>query len=78
MSDGGDSERREPSQRRCSQCGKPASERYRPFCSKRCADIDLGRWLGEGYVIPGGDDTDEDGDGVPDLGGSRKTPDADD
>jgi len=25
---------------------------YRPFCSKRCADIDLHRWLGEGYSIP--------------------------
>ncbi len=28
-------------------------ERYRPFCSKRCADIDLGRWLGERYRVPG-------------------------
>lgn len=34
-------------------CGKPAVERFRPFCSKRCADIDLGRWLKGGYVIPG-------------------------
>jgi uncharacterized protein len=25
---------------------------YRPFCSKRCADIDLGRWLKENYRIP--------------------------
>jgi endogenous inhibitor of DNA gyrase (YacG/DUF329 family) len=33
-------------------CGKPASARWRPFCSKRCADIDLGRWFGEAYRIP--------------------------
>ncbi len=36
----------------CTLCGKPASRKYRPFCSKRCADIDLGRWLGERYSIP--------------------------
>ena len=36
----------------CPLCGKPAADRYRPFCSKRCADIDLGRWLGETYRIP--------------------------
>ena len=35
----------------CPICGKPRSPRYRPFCSKRCADVDLHRWLGGGYVI---------------------------
>ena len=39
--------------RKCPLCGKPAGEDYRPFCSKRCADLDLGRWLGERYRIPG-------------------------
>lgn len=39
--------------RPCSICGKPSEPRWRPFCSKRCADVDLGRWLGEGYAIPG-------------------------
>ena len=34
---------------KCPICGKPADLKYRPFCSKRCADIDLGRWLKEGY-----------------------------
>ena len=35
----------------------------RPFCSVRCADVDLSRWLGGGYAIPGGQqDADEDGD----------------
>ena len=37
----------------CPVCGKPAAEPSKPFCSKRCADIDLGRWLKGGYAIPG-------------------------
>jgi endogenous inhibitor of DNA gyrase (YacG/DUF329 family) len=36
----------------CPICGRPASEAHRPFCSKRCADIDLGRWLKGSYAIP--------------------------
>ena len=36
----------------CPICQKPVVEKYAPFCSKRCADIDLGKWLGEGYRIP--------------------------
>lgn len=36
----------------CPMCGKPAQVETRPFCSKRCADLDLGRWLGEEYRIP--------------------------
>lgn len=39
--------------RKCPICGKPAVEKYRPFCSKRCADVDLNRWLSGVYVIPG-------------------------
>ena len=39
--------------RKCALCGKPQDQKYRPFCSKRCADIDLGRWLNEEYRIPG-------------------------
>ena len=38
--------------KRCPVCGKPADPRFRPFCSRRCADIDLGRWLKEGYRVP--------------------------
>ena len=37
----------------CPICRQPMEERYKPFCSKRCADVDLGRWLGERYVVPG-------------------------
>ncbi len=36
----------------CPICGKPTDSAYRPFCSQRCADIDLARWLGEEYRIP--------------------------
>ena len=38
---------------KCPICGKDDATGYRPFCSKRCANIDLGRWLKGGYVIPG-------------------------
>lgn len=46
--------------RRCPMCGKPAEERFRPFCSKRCADLDLGKWLGDGYRMPTDEQPDED------------------
>ena len=49
-----------PPARPCPICGKPAEAAYRPFCSKRCADVDLQRWLSGAYVIPG--DAEEDGD----------------
>lgn len=32
---------------------KPADPAFRPFCSKRCADVDLSRWLSDSYAIPG-------------------------
>jgi len=39
---------------RCAVCGKPReTQAYRPFCSKRCADVDLQRWLTNRYVVPG-------------------------
>ena len=37
----------------CPQCGKPVSAKYRPFCSARCKQIDLGKWFNESYAIPG-------------------------
>ncbi|WP_420547528.1 DNA gyrase inhibitor YacG [Curvivirga sp.] len=42
---------------KCNICGKPSDQKYKPFCSKRCADVDLNRWLGGNYRIP----TDEPG-----------------
>jgi len=38
---------------RCPICGRPTVHEYRPFCSKHCADIDLGRWLDGRYDVPG-------------------------
>ena len=38
--------------RRCPICRAPADMEFRPFCSKRCADIDLGRWFGGSYSVP--------------------------
>ena len=46
--------------RPCPICGKPAVPRYKPFCSKRCADIDLNRWLKGAYAIPASEEPDED------------------
>ena len=36
----------------CPMCKKPTIEEYRPFCSKRCADLDLAKWLSGSYTIP--------------------------
>lgn len=37
----------------CPVCARPQVPAYRPFCSRRCADVDLGRWLGGHYRLPG-------------------------
>lgn len=39
--------------RKCPICGKPRSETHTPFCSTRCRDRDLVRWLEDGYALPG-------------------------
>ncbi len=52
---------------RCPICSKPASEAVRPFCSKRCADVDLNRWLGGRYAIPAAEEPDPESEDVPDL-----------
>jgi len=51
--------------RPCPVCGKPAAPALRPFCSERCRQVDLGRWLAGDYAIPGGPepDSDEPGNG---------------
>jgi len=45
----------------CPLCKKPTDPQYKPFCSKRCADIDLGKWLNESYTLPT-DEAPQDGD----------------
>lgn len=37
--------------KKCPICGKSTVLEYQPFCSKRCADIDLNRWFNQGYVV---------------------------
>ncbi|HUO92081.1 MAG TPA: DNA gyrase inhibitor YacG, partial [Rhizomicrobium sp.] len=39
-------------ERKCAVCGKPQAEKFKPFCSKRCADVDLSRWLKGVYSVP--------------------------
>ena len=47
--DRGPSEKARPP---CPICAKPSAAEFRPFCSKRCADVDLNRWLTGSYAIP--------------------------
>ena len=51
---------------RCPTCEAPTQHRFRPFCSKRCRDVDLGRWLRGAYRIPT-----EEGSGEGDLGAAE-------
>jgi len=46
----------------CPVCSKPSTPQSHPFCSKRCADVDLHRWLGGTYAIPAleADESEED------------------
>ena len=47
----------------CPICGKPATEASRPFCSERCRDVDLNRWLSSSYAIPAAEEDEDDGIG---------------
>jgi len=60
-------------QAKCPVCGKPAEAKYQPFCTKRCADIDLGRWLKEGYRVPTDEAPGEDDEPPSNPAGSRPT-----
>ena len=44
---------------KCPICGRASEARFKPFCSKRCADLDLGRWLKGAYGIPATEDHEE-------------------
>ena len=48
--------------RKCAVCGKPEVAEYRPFCSRRCAHVDLQRWFSGRYAVPG--EPAEDGSGT--------------
>ena len=43
----------------CPICGKPSAERFRPFCSARCKDVDLHRWFSGAYAIPAAESADD-------------------
>ncbi|MBT3557045.1 MAG: DNA gyrase inhibitor YacG [Rhodospirillales bacterium] len=48
--------------RKCARCEKPVVHEFRPFCSRRCANLDLGNWFDETYRVPV-----EDADGLDDA-----------
>jgi endogenous inhibitor of DNA gyrase (YacG/DUF329 family) len=52
--------------RPCPICSKPGVMRYKPFCSRRCADVDLGRWLSGSYAVPSAPEEAEDDEDIPD------------
>ena len=46
----------------CPICKRVSTLKYKPFCSKRCADLDLHRWMGGAYAVPGEDGGDKNDD----------------
>ena len=59
--------RDEMKRRECPVCGLPPLKAHDPFCSRRCADVDLGRWFTGTYAIPSSPDWDDDEDLPPDA-----------
>ena len=58
--------------RACPICKTPSKQKYHPFCSARCADVDLHRWLGGAYAIPAEDPPDfEEGPGPGEVEGPQ-------
>ncbi len=55
-------EKRTEAKKACPICGRPRDAKYDPFCSRRCADVDLHRWLKGTYVIPGAERPSVEGD----------------
>ena len=47
----------------CPICAKETDAKYRPFCSRRCADVDLGKWLTGSYAIPDEGGLEDEGEG---------------
>jgi endogenous inhibitor of DNA gyrase (YacG/DUF329 family) len=61
---------------KCPICSAPTEQQYRPFCSRRCADVDLSRWLRGAYAIPVEPD-DEDGESADGAAAGESNPDDD-
>lgn len=62
------SRKSKPAERKCPICGKPELAQFRPFCSNRCADLDLGRWLSGDYRIAADEEADFDEDALDNEG----------
>ena len=52
--------------KKCPTCARSPQQEFRPFCSKRCADLDLGMWLNEDYRIPAEEGSELDDDAFKD------------
>ena len=61
------------SEGKCPICGAPRAADYRPFCSRRCADVDLLRWLNGSYAIASMADDEEDGEPSPQAPPPKRT-----
>ena len=55
----------QPAAKPCAICGKPQVHEFRPFCSRRCADVDLNRWFKGIYAVPAVESDDDLDDGEP-------------
>jgi len=53
---------------KCPICSRATDVKYRPFCSRRCADVDLSRWLSGGYAIPDKGESEDGGEGADPAG----------
>jgi hypothetical protein len=51
--------RRRKTKTKCAMCGRPVEAEFKPFCSKRCADADLAKWLGGDYKVPTNEQPDD-------------------
>jgi uncharacterized protein len=58
---------------KCPICGRPSEEKYAPFCSRRCADVDLSRWLRGAYAIPDKAESEDGGDSAEPPGETNET-----
>ena len=72
MGENGEAKSRRQKAVRCPICKRPGDRHYRPFCSRRCADVDLARWLGGNYAVAGHADAEEDGSLPPGAPGEEQ------
>ena len=59
---------------KCPICSRATDTKYRPFCSRRCADVDLSRWLRGSYAIPDAAESEDGDEDAPPPAGSDPDP----